>query len=136
MNGNAHHDDDDDDDDGPSIELPPRRSIIVGFVGLAIIVAIVAVALLLTGGVLVWVTGLVETWLEFPSMSMLIAVIGISVIVVMRFGQNEIIANIHEIQWNPLEALRDHMEMGLEDEEEEEDDEDEVLPARRAGRRR
>lgn len=86
---------------------PSDASIVVA---LTLFVLIVSVVVLVLGGGLVWVTGTVEAWLDLPPMSMLIAVLGLSIIVAVMIAQNRIVNAINDVRWGPFEILREHLE--------------------------
>jgi hypothetical protein len=108
----------------------PRSIVIVaGLVG-SLIVAAICVAILFGLGVaLVWATGSIETWLDLPAMSMLVAVVGLGLIATVFVGTGRIVGAIRERR-GPLDMLGDLMEraaVGDEGEEEDDYDEDEQL---------
>ena len=117
--------------------VPPKVSIVVGLVGLVLAVSVSAALVLLVGGGLVWMTGAVEAWLDLPPMSMLIAVLGLSIIATVLIAQRRIVTAIHDTRWGPFEVFREGSERD-DDEDDEDDggeDDGEALVARR-GRRR
>lgn len=112
-------------------EAPRSVVIVAGLVGSLIVAAICIVILFGVGVALVWATGRIETWLDMPAMSMLIAVVGLGVIATVFVGTGRIVGAIRERR-GPLDLLGDMMERaaGVEDEgddDEDDDDEDEQL---------
>jgi hypothetical protein len=99
--------------------VPPEASIAVG---LTVLVLIVSVVVLVLGGGLAWLTGAVETWLDLPPMSMLIAVLGLSIIVTVFIVQGRIVNAIHDVRWGPFEILREHLERGNDHWDDDDDD--------------
>jgi hypothetical protein len=106
--------------------VPPKVSIVVGLVGLVLFVIVSVAAVLLVGGGLVWMTGTVETWLDLPPMSMLIAVLGLSIIATVLIAQSRIMTAIHDTRWGPFDVLREHSgdDDGWDDEDGDEDDDE------------
>ncbi|MCX4247126.1 hypothetical protein [Paraliomyxa miuraensis] len=110
--------------------VPPKVSIVTVLIGLVLIVVGSIAVVLLVGGGLVWVTGAVETWLDLPPMSMLIAVLGLSLIATVLIAQSRIVTALHDTRWGPFDLLRD-----LERDDDWDDDGDEPPVATR-GRQR
>ena len=68
-------------------------------------------------------------------MSMLIAVLGVSLIATVLVAQGRIVTAIRDMRWGPFDVLRQHLERE-EEEDDEDDDDDGKAPVARRGRRR
>lgn len=104
------------DEPGPPEFRPRKFSILLGVTGLMVIAGVGIAALLFGGAGLVWGTSAFEGWLDLPQNSVLLAVVGISIIVILLIAQARIINAIADMQWNILAMYREEFEDDEDDE--------------------
>lgn len=110
------------DDAHPTV--PPRVSIGLG--GVLFMMSVCVAVVLLTAGGLVWMTSALETWLDLPPMSMLIAVLGVAIIVTVLLAQGRIVNAIHDTRRDPFDMLREHLQREWDAEQGDDDDHEPV----------